>query len=105
MNACRDLSELLLEIVRDDTRWPDVNYAALNAFIYNCPDSPKKTGKLKELLADIHTGSLSDTDNELLGALLTQLYPDDLPPSEVWDYFTRSRRPQFYRKVHYVLGD
>ncbi len=89
------LSELLLEIVRDDTRWPDVNYAALNAFIYNCPDSPKKTGKLKELLADIHTGSLSDTDNELLGALLTQLYPDDLPPSEVWDYFTDQGDPNF----------
>ncbi|MYD21490.1 MAG: hypothetical protein F4X04_04575, partial [Holophagales bacterium] len=89
------LSELLLEIVRDDTRWPDVNYAALNAFIYNGPDSPKKTGKLKELLADIHTGSLSDTDNELLGALLTQLYPDDLPPSEVWDYFTDQGDPDF----------
>ena len=89
------LSELLLEIVRDDTRWPDVNYAALNAFIYNCPDSPKKTGKLKELLADIHTGSLSDTDNQLLGALLTQLYPDDLPPSEVWDYFTDQGDPNF----------
>ena len=87
------LSELLLEIVRDDTRWPHVNYAALNAFIYNCPDSPKKTGKLKELLADIHTGSLSDTDNQLLGALLTQLYPDDLPPSEVWDYFTDQGDP------------
>ena len=87
------LSELLFEIVRDDKRWPHVNYAALNAFIHNCPDSPKKTGKLKELLADIHTGSLSDTDNQLLGTLLTQLYPDDLPPSEVWDYFTDQGDP------------
>ena len=34
-----------------------------------------KTSKLKALLADIHTGNLSDTDNELLGTLLTQLYP------------------------------
>ncbi|MDE2735018.1 MAG: hypothetical protein OXI72_11535 [Gemmatimonadota bacterium] len=89
------LSELLLEIVRDDTRCQDVNYAALNAFIHNCPDSPQKTGKLKELLADIHAGSLPDTDNQLLGALLTQLYPDDLPPSEVWDYFTDQGDPNF----------
>ena len=29
-----NLSELLLEIVRDDTRWPRVNYAALDAFIH-----------------------------------------------------------------------
>ena len=88
-----NLADLLLEIVRDGTRWPRVNDAALNAFICNCPDSPKKTGKLKELLADIHTGSLSDADNQLLGALLTQLYPDDLPPSEVWDYFTDQGDP------------
>ena len=88
-----NLSELLLKIVRDDTRWPHINYAALNAFIHNCPDSPQKTGKLKELLADIHTGSLADTDNQLLGTLLTQLYPHNLPPSEVWDYFTAQGNP------------
>ena len=87
-----NLSELLLEIVRDDTRSPHVNYAALNAFIHNC-DSEDKTIKLKALLADIHTGSLSDTDNQLLGTLLTQLYPADLPPSEVWDYFTDQGDP------------
>ena len=87
------LSEILFEIVRDDTRCQDVNYAALNAFIHNCPDSPPKTGKLKELLADIHTGSLPDTDNQLLGTLLTQLYPHDLPPSKVWDYFTAQGDP------------
>ena len=90
-----NLSEILLKIVRDDTRRPGVNCAALNAFIHNCPDSSQKTGKLKELLEDIHTGSLSDTDNQLLGTLLTQLYPDDLPPSEVWDYFTDQGDPNF----------
>ena len=87
-----NLSELLLEIVRDDTWSSHVNYAALNAFVHNC-DSEDKTIKLKALLADIHTGSLSDTDNQLLGTLLTQLYPADLPPSEVWDYFTDQGDP------------
>ena len=88
-----NLSELLLEIVRNDTRSSHVKYAALNAFIHNCPDSEDRTSKLKALLADIHTGSLADTDNQLLGTLLTQLYPDDLPPSEVWDYFTDQGAP------------
>ncbi len=88
-----DLSELLLEIVRDDTWWPRVNYAALDAFIHNCSNIKDKTSKLRALLADIHTGSLSDTDNELLGTLLTQLYPQELPPSEVWDYFTDQGNP------------
>ena len=89
-----NFSELLLEIVRDDTRWPRVNYAALDAFIHNCPDSREKTGKLKALLADIHTGSLSDADNELLGTLLAQLYPQELPPSEVWDYLSEEGNPE-----------
>ena len=37
------LWELLLEVVRDGTRWPRVNYAALDAFIHNCQDSPEKS--------------------------------------------------------------
>ena len=89
-----NLSELLLEIVRDDTRWPPVNYAALDAFIHNCSDIEDKTSKLKALLADIHTGTLSDTNNELLGTLLAQLYPHDLPPSEVWDYLSEKGNPE-----------
>ena len=89
-----NLSELLLEIVRDDTRWPRVNYAALDAFIHNCSDIEDKTSKLKALLAYIHTGSLSDTDNELLGTLLAQLYPQELPPSEVWDYLSEEGNPE-----------
>ena len=91
-----NLSKLLLEIVRDDRRWSRVNYAALNAFIHNCPDSAKKAGTLKKLLADIHTGSLSDTDNQLLGTLLAQLYAHDLPPSEVWDCLSEKGNPEFF---------
>lgn len=83
-----NLSELLLEIVRDDTRWPRVNYAALSAFSHNCLDSEDRTVRLKELLADIQNERVPDPDNEFLGALLTQLYPHDLTPSEVWDYLS-----------------
>jgi len=91
-----NFSELLLEIVRDDTRWSRVNYAALNAFIHNCADIEDKTSKLKALLADIHTGTLYDTDNELLGILLGQLYPQELPPSKVWDYLSEKGDPNFF---------
>ena len=91
-----NLSEILLEIVRDDTWWPGVNYTALDAFLHNCPDSPEKTDQLKALLADIHSGSLSDIDNQLLGILLAQLYPHDLPPSEVWDYLSEKGNPDFF---------
>ena len=91
-----NLSDILLEIVRDDKWWPGVNYTALNAFIHNCPDSPEKTDKFKALLADIHSGSLSDADNELLGTLLAQLYPQELPPSEVWDCLSEKGNTEFF---------
>ena len=87
------LSDILLEIVCDDTLRPSVNYAALNAFIHNCSDSPEKTDKLKALLADVHTGSIPDPNNELFGVLLIQLYPQEVPPSEVWDYISETGNP------------
>ena len=86
------LSELLLDITRDDT-WRS-RVAALDAFIHNCPDNQDKTSKLKGLLADIQAGSPADTDNELLGTLLARLYPHDLPPSEVWDYLSEQGYPE-----------
>ena len=95
--ALPGLSGILLDIVRDDTRWPRVNTSALNAFIHNCPDTQEKANELKSLLADIRASSVPDSDNELLGILLFQLYPRDLSPSEVWDFFfeTRHRKSLF----------
>ena len=81
-------SELLLEIVRDDTRRPRINSAALETFIHSNPDSADKTNKLKTLLADVQDGSVSDPDKRLLAILLNHLYPRDLSPSEVWDYLS-----------------
>jgi hypothetical protein len=81
-----DFSEILLEIVRDNTWPPYINESALDAFISICPEDSEIAGELKALLADIHDGSISDPDNELLGMLLLELYPRELPPSEIWDY-------------------
>ena len=85
------LSDTLLRIVQDKT---GRRVAALDAFIHNCLDSEDKTRTLRTLLADIHSGSLADTDNELLGTLLARLYPHDLPPSEVWNYLSEQGYPE-----------
>ena len=85
--ALPGLSRILLKIVRDDTWWPRVNVPALDAFIH-LHNSQDKTDELKELLADIQSGSVSDPIHELLGTLLTQLYPRDLPPPAIWDYLS-----------------
>ncbi len=102
-----DLGALLLEIVRDKTRWPSVNTSALNAFIHNSPDSRDRADELKSLLADIRGERVSDPDNELLGILLYELYPRYLSPSEVWDCFYATRdRESFFGMYYgfYMLG-
>ena len=84
------LSQLLLDIIRDDTRDSSVKVLSLDALLHNCPDGQDKTSTLKRLLADIRAGQVPDPDNELLGTLLTRLYPQDLPASEVWNYLSES---------------
>ena len=86
-----NLSGILLEIVRDDTWWPGINTSALYAFLHNCQDNSERNDALKALLADIRAGRVSDPDNSLLGPLLYQLYPLELPPSEVWNYLSDTK--------------
>ena len=93
-NPLPDLSQTLLDIVRDDSRWPWVSASALDAFIWNSTDGVDTTCKLKQLLQDIHAGRVPDPDNELLGTLLIQLYPDEVDPSGVWDYLAAGARSE-----------
>ena len=94
------LYEILLKIVRDDTWTPSINTSALDVLIHNCPDSQDKTNDLKALLADIYAKRVSDPNDELLGTLLIQLYPQDLPPSEVWDYLSGTGDRLFFGKYY-----
>ena len=102
----RGLSGLLLEIVRDETRWPRVNMSALNAFIH-CEEETTVSYELKMLLKDIQDGIVADPDNELLGILLWHLYPQELTPNEVWSY-VRSTSDQSrligYYKLFWMTG-
>ena len=85
------LSDVLFEIVRDNKKSPWVNRSALISFIHNCPDNDK-TGKLQFLLDEIETGSMPDSENEMLGKVLSQLYPKEVPPTSIWDYLRVSTR-------------
>ena len=81
------LTEVLLAVVRNPTWHPVANAAALIAFVHNTPDSEEKTAKLRQLLGDVRRGRVLDPKRELLGILLTELYPDHVTPSDVWDHF------------------
>ena len=94
------LYEILLKIVRDDTWTPSINTSALDVLIHNCPDSQDKTNDLKALLADIYAKRVSDPNDELLGTLLIQLYPQDLPPSKVWGYLSGAGDRLFFGRCY-----
>ena len=83
------LSELLLDIIHDDTRASSVKVLSLDAFLHTCPDGREKTAALERLLADIQAEGVADPNDELLGTLLTRLYPQDLPASQVWNYLSK----------------
>ena len=82
----------LFDVVRDDRRWPRVTRAALKTSIQWAADNPDSTKEHKRLLEDIHTGHLDDPDSELLGMLLTHLYPEEVSPSKVWGFLSREPR-------------
>ena len=92
-NPLPQLSETLIDVARDETRWPWVKQLAVSAFGRNCIDDATKTEGLSELLADIREGRLSDSDNEILGLLLTELYPLQVTPATVWDYLAAPANP------------
>ena len=94
------LYDILLKIVRDDTWPPDINTLALDVFIHNYSDSQDKTNELKALLADIYAKRVSDPKDELLGTLLIQFYPQELPPSEVWDYLSETGDRLFFGRYY-----
>ena len=82
------MSELLLEVVRDDGRYPDVRATALQAFIRTVPGGQDREAALVVLLDEVHRGIVPDPDGELRQTLLSHLYPDSLPASRVLDYLT-----------------
>ena len=82
------VSDLLLEVVRDDSRYPDVRATALQAFIRTVPGGRDREGSLVVLLDEVHRGIVPDPDGELRQTLLSHLFPHSVPASRVLDYLT-----------------
>ena len=87
------LYRVLLHIVRDDSRWPRVTKAALDASVRWSEDSRYDMTEHRQLLEDIRAGRFRDPDSALRGILLTHLYPNEVPPSSIWDFLSDRVRP------------
>ena len=93
--AIPHLADPLMAIVRDDS-WPIMHRrAALEAYAQVRRGDPQVAEALLSLLDDVFNGIVPTDDDDLLGTLLTELYPDNLPAADVVRYLrepTRSNR-------------
>lgn len=80
-------SGALLAVVEDPTYWMRVRLPALDRWIRSLEDHPDRVGRLRRALDRFREQPAEDPQRDFLGTLLETLSPDDLAPSEVWDYF------------------
>ena len=83
-----DLSRILFQIVRDDTRMEGIRRVALDALLHNCPNGQPGSDALIALLDDVQRGVVLDPDKALLGKLLKRFYPHEVSPRKVWHYLS-----------------
>ena len=91
------LADALLDAVRGDGRWPGVRRRALDVLVHNGRRNRDFTASLKGLLADVRASKISDPQEDLLAALLEELYPGDLSPVNLWGYLSESDSAYFGR--------
>ena len=89
------LSPHVEAIMRDPARPSHISQAAVEAYIRIAPPGTPKTLTLLNTLEAVHDGTHPDPDDEIAGTLLRHLYPDDLPPTEIWKYAGRRNNRSF----------
>jgi len=77
------LVDTLEAIVRDGGYWPTVRNSALVALLHVVPDDQSRLLKLAQ---DIHASLIEDGDDDLLGTLLSALYPGVITAADIFSY-------------------
>lgn len=87
-----NLASALLGIVRDGSWPPRIKELALDAFLHHRGRGVESGigAELGDLLTDIRSGVIPDPDREMFGTLLMRLFPDEVPPSEIWNYLVEA---------------
>ena len=87
------IAEVLLDIVRDRSRWPAIRRSAINALTRQRGNRTKANSDLKSLLDDIYSEMVWDPDDDLLVWLLRELYPATLSAPEALKYLRVPKKP------------
>jgi len=98
--AYTGLEKTLWGMVKDHTRWPGIRGAALQILLRDYLSYPDWNGKFITLLHELNNGDIEDRDDNLLGTLLTNLYPTVLPVNLVLDYFHSPKDDSLIGRYH-----
>ncbi|MGB4115605.1 MAG: hypothetical protein WBK51_03550 [Polaromonas sp.] len=80
----------LEQIVRDASYWPSSRIEALRTLIaFERLDDQWPV--CRKLLDDIHSCKVEDSEDELLGTLLSDMYPGHITGLEIWNYFRKPK--------------
>ena len=81
-----DLQQPFIDALRDPSWWPRIRHDAVALLAHPHSDRLQHLNPLRSLLADVASGTVTDPDDDLLGALLMALYPHSLSASEAAQY-------------------
>jgi len=87
--AIPQLAEVVEQVISESDRWPGVRKTALRAWLRMVPES----GAALQLLPRIAGGQISDPEDELLGGLLTRLYPEALDARALLEHLHTPKSP------------
>lgn len=83
----------MLGLLREEAWGSQIKFRIVDALVrYRGQDSKAITG-LKELVKDVYGERVSDPDDDLLGYLLTRLYPEALSAQDVLEYLRPPKKP------------
>ena len=88
--AMPGLTAELVQLVRDVSYWAGSRTEALRILI-EFERAEGQWSLAKKLLEDINANNVQDPEDELLGTLLSALYPGQIPASELWAYFRKPK--------------
>ena len=94
------LDDVLVRILRDDTWSHGIKTHALSTFVRFQQENGQPIDELKMLLVDVDAGRIPDFNDDLLGCLLSELYPENLSVSEVMQYFRLPKKDASYWGIY-----
>ena len=89
------LQPTLMNLAKDQARWLGTRELALDAYIKQAGQDRQLHQELQDLLDAVHSETVSDPNDQLLGRLLRHLYPNKLSPSNIGKYFRIPKNENF----------